>query len=89
MTREEACVAGYNIVQNSGVAKTKLFHALEAASHGNYDEARCLIESAEELICKAQSLKTRPRASKACSKKKSAIQIQSWHSWSSTARIIS
>ena len=58
MTREEACVAGYNIVQNSGVAKTKLFHELEAASHGNYDEARCLIESAEELICKAQSLKS-------------------------------
>lgn len=57
MTREQACVAGYDIVKNSGTAKTQLFCALEAAARNDYSLAHDLIESAEALICKAQSLK--------------------------------
>lgn len=56
MTREEVCVAGFNIVQSSGVAKNTLFDALESASHGNFEKAQELIDRASELICKAQSL---------------------------------
>lgn len=55
MTREEVCMAGYNVVRSAGHAKTKLFDALESACCGNYEKAQDLINKASELICQAQS----------------------------------
>jgi PTS system lactose-specific IIA component len=58
MTREEVCVAGYDIVRNSGHAQSTLFDALEHACSGDYEKAQELIDKASELICKAQSVFT-------------------------------
>lgn len=58
MTREEVCVNGYQVIKNTGCAKTKLFDALESATMGDYAAAQELIKDASELICKAQSFQS-------------------------------
>lgn len=57
MTEEEACMAGYKIVCNAGLAKSKLIDALDAATNGNYEKAQLLIQKASELICKTEKLR--------------------------------